>query len=302
MARVDVVVVSYNSRGVLRECVEPLAGRPGVEVVVVDNASTDGSPEAIADLDSAVVRLEENRGFAYGCNVGWRAGDAPAVLFLNPDARIEPPALERLLQALEDAPEAGIVGPRIVEEDGSLAFSQRRFPRLRSTYAQALFLHRLFPRARWASELVRDPEAYERPGRPEWVSGACLLVRRSVLEELGGFDEGFLLYCEDKDLCRRARGRGYDVRFEPGAVVCHEGGASAPRSALLPVLAASRVRYARKHAGRAAARLERLGIGLGALTHVLAARGGRRSRAGHASSLLYSLGLRPVPTLPGARR
>jgi N-acetylglucosaminyl-diphospho-decaprenol L-rhamnosyltransferase len=301
MARVDVVVVSYNSRGELRDCVEPLVGLPGVEVVVVDNSSSDGSPDTVSDLPLRIARLDDNRGFARGCNVGWRLGAAPAVLFLNPDARIDRPALERLLRILDDEPHVGVVGPRVLEDDGTLALSQRRFPRLRSTYAEALFLHRLFPHAAWATELVRDPGAYEGPARPEWISGACMLVRRPLLEELHGLDEGFLLYCEDKDLCRRVTDRGYEVRFEPEAVVRHRGGASAPRATLLPVLAASRVRYARKHSGRVAAFLERIGIGLGAFTHVLVARGGRRSRAGHASSLLYSLGLRPVPTLPGGR-
>jgi hypothetical protein len=302
MARVDVVVVSYNSRGQLRECVEPLFALAGVEVVVVDNASSDGSPDVVADLPVRVVRLEDNRGFAHGCNVGWRAGRAPAVLFLNPDARIGEPALARLLHTLESEPEVGIVGPRILEDDGSLAFSQRRFPRLQSTYAHALFLHRLFPGAAWTSELVREPAEYARSGRPDWISGACMLVRRALLEELGGLDEGFLLYCEDKDLCRRARDRGYEIQYEPDAIVRHRGGASAPRSTLLPVLAASRVRYARKHSGRSAAFLERVGVGLVALTHMLVTRGGRPARAGHASSLLSSLGLRPVTTLPGGRR
>jgi GT2 family glycosyltransferase len=284
-AVVDVVVVSYNSSDQLRPCVEPLAAEPDLNVIVVDNDSPDRGLEAIADLDLTAIQTGHNGGFAFGCNRGWRAGAAPFVLFLNPDARIAPESVQALARALEAEPGAGAAGPRIEEDDGSAAPSQRRFPTLASTYAHALFLHRLFPRAAWASELVRDPEAYDRRGSPEWVSGAAIMVRRPLLERLGGLDEGFFLYCEDKDLCRRIRDLGHDVRYEPAAVARHEGGASAPRPGLLPVLAASRVRYARKHSGPVRALVERAGWALMALTHSVVSRGGRASRAGHLAAL-----------------
>jgi GT2 family glycosyltransferase len=122
------------------------------------------------------------------------------------------------------------------------------------------------------------------------VSGACVLVRREALERIGGLDEGFFLYCEDKDLCKRLWDRGYEVRFEPDSVAQHEGGASAPRSALLPVLVASRVRYAHKHSGAHVALLERLGLALGALTHIVFSRGGSAVRFGHARSVRTAFG------------
>jgi N-acetylglucosaminyl-diphospho-decaprenol L-rhamnosyltransferase len=290
---VDVVVVSYNSRAHLRRCVEPLASVDGVRPIVVDNASPDRSLEVLDDLSIETIQMDENRGFAAGCNAGWRAGAAPHVLFLNPDAALDESSLARLVEVLEREPGVGIVAPRILENDGSLAYSQRRFPTLRSTYSRALFLHRAFPRSAWTGELVRDSAAYSRPGSPQWVSGACLLVRRSLLEELNGLDEGFFLYCEDKDLCRRARDAGYDIRFAPDAVAVHEGGGSAPRPGLLPVLAESRLRYARKHSGRATAALERVGVGLSAATHALVSRGGRASRAGHLASLRAVVSPRP---------
>jgi GT2 family glycosyltransferase len=204
-------------------------------------------------------------------------------------------SLQLLVQVLDENERVGVVAPRILDSGGSVEPSQRRFPRLTSTYAHALFLHRLFPRAAWTSELVRDPGAYERPGSPEWVSGACLLVRRSVLEAIDGWDDGFFMYCEDKDLCRRVRATGFDVRYEPGATVTHEGGASAPRSSLLPVLAASRVRYARKHRGPVGAVAERGGIALIELTHMVVSKGGKASRAGHARALRVASGLAAPP-------
>jgi hypothetical protein len=282
---VDVVVVSYNSRDRLRACVEPLLALPTVNVIVVDNASPDGSLDAVRDLPLTPIQLPSNGGFAHGVNAGWCTGSAPYVLLLNPDARIDGRSLEVLVRTLEEAPALGAVAPRIVDRDGSLDYSQRRFPRLRSTYARAFFLHRLFPTAPWTDEIVRNEAAYAGRGTPDWVSGACILLRRDALVKLGGLDEGFFMYGEDIDICRRLRSAGYELLFEPAAVVEHEGGASEPRSNLLPVLAASRMRYAAKHRSRPAAFLERVGIALEALTHIAVARGGAAARSGHARAL-----------------
>ena len=169
---------------------------------------------------------------------------------------------------------------------------------MRSTYAQALFLHRVFRRAAWTDELVHDPSAYERPGSAEWVSGACMLLRRSALVELGGMDDGFFLYCEDTDVCRRLADHGYDVRFEPAAIARHAGGASRPRAELYGVLAASRIRYARKHRSRLGAALERCGVILGALTHSVLS----PDRAGYRVALRAALRGEAPPMVEGARR
>ena len=281
MAPVDVVIVAYNSRDRIRECVAPLLELEGVRTIVVDNASPDRSGDAVADLPLTLVRAAENRGFGAGCNLGWRSGSAPVVLFLNPDATISGEALATLARTLDEEPETGIVGPRIVDDEGALDYSIRRFPRLRSTFAQAVFAHRLVPGADWTDEVVRDAERYERSGDADWLSGACLLVRRELLEELDGFDERFFMYCEDTDLCRRCWDAGRAVRFVADAAAEHEGGQSAPRSALLPVLARSRVLYAERHRSRVAATAERLGIALGALAHAAVGKGGRATRAGY---------------------
>src|SRR5207253_560571 len=108
--------------------------------------------------------------FGAGCNLGWRAGSSPGVLFLNPDASISGEALRALADELGRAPETGIAGPRIADEDGVLDYSIRRFPRLRSTFAQAVFVHRLAPGADWTDEVVRDPERYEASGDADWLS------------------------------------------------------------------------------------------------------------------------------------
>jgi hypothetical protein len=285
---VDVVVVSYNSRETLRDCVEPFAHMRAVDVFVVDNDSRDGGLDTLADLRLHTISRNANGGFAAGCNDGWRAGSAPLVLFLNPDARLDEPSLYELVRVLDTDPRIGIAGPRLLAGDGSVQFSQRRFPALRSTFAQAVFLHRIFPRAPWADEVVRDGAAYDAPGSPDWLSGACLLVRRDVLEEIGGWDDSFFLYSEDTDLCRRARDTGFDVRYVPTATATHIGGQSSPRAGLLPMLAESRVRYAKKHESRIRAFCQRIGIALSALSH-LAAAGTRGARAGHARALRDTL-------------
>ena len=284
MSTVDVVIVAYNSRARIRDCVLPLLELGWANVIVVDNASPDRSGDAVEDLPVTLVRAKDNRGFGAGCNLGWRAGSSPAVLFLNPDATISGAALRALTDVLDGEPKTGIAGPRIVDEEGVLDYSIRRFPRLRSTFAQALFAHRLAPGADWTDEVVRDPARYATSGDAEWLSGACLLVRRELLEGLGGFDETFFMYCEDTDICRRTWDAGYRVRFVAHAVAEHEGGGSAPRSSLLPVLARSRVLYAARHHGRAAAVAERFGVALGSAAHALVGRGDRATRAGHVAA------------------
>lgn len=283
---IDIVTVSFRSRHTLRGAVEPLVDSEGFTVVVVDNASGDDSLDSVADLPVITRQLERNVGFAAGCNMGWRLGSAPHVLFLNPDARIEPTSVRRLAAVLDREESVGIAAPLIRNTAGELECSQRRFPRLVSTFAQAFFLHRVFPHRPWTGEIVRDPSAYRERRSADWVSGACLLVRRDLLERLGGWDERFFMYCEDVDLCKRIRDLGFDVLFEPAAVAVHVGGASAPRAELLPVLASSKVMYARKHAPGPRAALERAGVVVNSMTHALASSRGGDVRRGYLRAAL----------------
>jgi N-acetylglucosaminyl-diphospho-decaprenol L-rhamnosyltransferase len=296
---IDVVIVSYRSGPHLHRCAELLAGVPGVGVTVCDNASPDEGPERVADLPIDLVRNPRNGGLAYGCNVGWRRGAAPYVCFLHPDAELDPSALAALVATLERHPEAGIVGPRIVDAHGTVEPSARRFPRLASSLAQAVFLHRVAPRARWTDEVIHDPALYAHGGEADWISGACMLVRRTLLEHLGGFDEGYFLDGADVDLCRRARNLGFAVRVEGAAEARRVRAASAPRSTRYPVLAASRLRYARKHEARLAVPVHRLTIGLDEAAHAVASPS-RAARAEHLRALLAIAGV--SSTLADPRR
>jgi GT2 family glycosyltransferase len=187
------------------------------------------------------------------------------------------------------------VAPRIVDEDGILQRSVRRFPRLRSAISKALFLHRIWPNAAWSDDLVHAASAYERAWDPEWVSGACMLVRRDALEALGGLDEGFFMYAEDTDLCWRLWDRGLPVRFEPGATVVHGGGHSAPRSQLRTADVRSHIRYVLIREGDGAARRVALAVALDELTH-LVVRARRQGYArGHWAGLRAALGAAWAP-------
>jgi N-acetylglucosaminyl-diphospho-decaprenol L-rhamnosyltransferase len=285
---VDVVVVAYNSRATLRDCVVPLVGEPDFTITVVDNASPDDSLAVLSDLPVRALRQASNGGFAVGCNRGAAEGGAPWILFLNPDATIAPDDVRTLAEA-STRDRAAIVGPRVLNADGRLAWSQRRFSRLRSTWSQALFLHRIAPKAAWSDELVRDPERYGAPGDVEWLSGACLLVHRDVYESLEGFDERYFLYCEDMDLCTRVWSAGHVVRFEPRAVARHIGGASSGQGETLPLVARSRVRYARRHFKPLAVPFEALGLALTCATHALSSLQRPALRRGHIAALAAAL-------------
>ena len=250
--RVAVVVVSWNSAPDLPACLQSLAALTlHAEVVVVDNASTDGSAEAArATLPSAtVIEGGENLGFARASNRGWRATTAPFVLFLNPDAMLEPGAVEALMALLETRADVGIVGPATRNADGT---------------PQVSFGPDLTPLSEWRQRRLvrgvraRDPEvlraveatmAHEH--EPDWVSGSCLLARRTVLERLSGFDERFFLYEEDVDLCVRARQSGFRVVFTPTARVTHGLGRSMEKAPLRARLEYDRshLLYYRKHRG-----------------------------------------------------
>lgn len=236
-AVVSIIIVAADSGPSLRECVTcALASSVPVEVVVVDNASGDGVPQAIArafenDERLQIVYNRANLGFGRAVNVGARAARGDVVLVLNPDCLLEADTLARLLAVLREHPDAGIVGAVVCDADGKPdPASRRRDPLLRRS------LNALTGRARHAGENAKY-EGVDVPGpipneviETENVSGAIMLLPRAVFQRLHGFDEGYFLHCEDLDLCRRARDGGYKVLLAGGVRVRHrKGGSSAHR-------------------------------------------------------------------------
>ena len=243
---VDVVIVAYRSRDHLRGAVEPLAGLNRVRVIVVDNASPDDGVDVVSDLPVSHIRNDANLGFAKACNIGWRRGTGRYVLFLNPDARIDEASLMRLVERLE-RDGAGVAGPRTVTSGGELVHSQRRFVGVAAVWAQVFFLHRLLGDGARVDGVIRDSDAYERRRSPTGSRVLACSLPRDLLEALGGFDERFFMYCEDRDLCRRVRRLGGDVVYEPAATAVHDEGSSAPSWRMVPILVRSQVAYTEKY-------------------------------------------------------
>ncbi|HSD26240.1 MAG TPA: glycosyltransferase family 2 protein [Vicinamibacteria bacterium] len=251
--RVAVVIVSFEAREALLAGLESLrrhASTP-IETVVVDNASTDGSADAVRAAHPAVRVLAnaENVGFARACNQGWRASGAPVVLFLNPDAEVTSGAVEALARLLEEKPSVGAAGPRTRSADGTIQVSTG--PDLSPLAERRQRKLVLGVAHRDAEALAKAEALHSREHEADWVSGSCLAVRRAALEAVSGLDERFFLYEEDADLCRRLRIAGWRVVFTPSAEVRHRLGGSMARAARRARLEyhRSHLLYYRKHNG-----------------------------------------------------
>ncbi|MGU3406974.1 glycosyltransferase family 2 protein [Methylobacterium brachiatum] len=255
-AALDVVIVNWNGGALLRACLASLASvreAASVQVIVVDNASQDGSADDLPALPRTLrlIRNAENRGFGRACDQGAAAGDAPAILFLNPDTQVAPDALLVALDALMDDPRTGIVGARLVDPDGRTARSCARAPTGFGLLGRALALDRLgVVRPHFLREWDHaDDRAVGQ------VMGAFLMIRRDLFAALDGFDPRFFVYWEDADLCTRARAAGFAVRHVAGAVAYHvgQGTTRQARARRLFYFLRSQILYAGKHHGRAAA-------------------------------------------------
>lgn len=202
-----------------------------MDIVVVDNGSTDRSVEMLAERwpDVRLIANEDNLGFTRANNQAFAVAHGDVLLLINADARVEPGCIDALLSRLDDAPRAAIVGPRLVYGDGSWQrWTAGRAPSLSTAATHFLFLDRILRRHATAPGiyLSRDIRtAFE----PDWVSSACFALRRSALEEIGGMDERFFCYMDDVDICQRARDHGWQVWYEPAATAVHLMGQSTRR-------------------------------------------------------------------------
>jgi N-acetylglucosaminyl-diphospho-decaprenol L-rhamnosyltransferase len=229
--RLDVVIVSYRSKGLLRECLRSLRDHPasgGMAVRVVDNASGDGTAEIVRREfpEVSLTVSPRNVGFAAASNLAIRDGGAPYVLCLNPDTRMTAGALDRMLDLMEERIKLGISGCRLVLRDGSFDYAAKRsFP----TPVSALGHFTGIGRQRESGVLAayRAPEVESGP--VDAVNGAFMLIRRAALSEVGNFDEGYWMYMEDLDLCYRFAEAGWVTWYEPSATVIHvKAGSSGP--------------------------------------------------------------------------
>ena len=224
------VVVNHDAGDVLLECVASLR-REGIgDVVVVDNASSDGSPARLEAADSAarVVRTGANLGYGAGVNRGLAMVDAEHVVVCNPDVMVHAGALAELARALDADPALALVGPSLVDGQGVRYPSARRFPSWLDAAGHAV-LGTVAPDNPFTRRYRMTDLDLDAVTRVDWVSGACFMARRAALAELHGFDERYFMYLEDVDLCWRARRAGFEVAYVPTAVVTHIQGHSTSR-------------------------------------------------------------------------
>ncbi|MBN1846504.1 MAG: glycosyltransferase family 2 protein [Sedimentisphaerales bacterium] len=262
---ISCIIVSWNARRhlleTLRSVAEATAGRRR-EIIVVDNASTDHSPQAVAERypEVILIRNDENLGFSRANNLGLARSRGRYVALINSDVVVRPDCLTHLYDYMERHPEVGMLGPRILNPDGSLQVSCRHFPSVWNNLCQILGLNRLFSRSRRFSEPFMHYWPHDAVHDIDVLSGCFWFVRREALRQVGGLDERFFIYGEDIDWCRRFHEKGWKVRFLPEAQAVHYHEASSSNDPLRFYIEMQKadLQYWQKHhgsRGRAAYRL-----------------------------------------------
>jgi len=243
--------VSYNTHAFLDHCLESVLAQRPREVIVVDNASTDGSAAMVAARFPGVALRanKSNRGFGAAANQAISMCSTPYILLLNADTRLHSGTLEALATYLDEHPSAGIVGPRLLNMDGTAQPSYFPYP---TPLTVLLDFSRLRDLLRWISDLRGRWVPGRRGLQPRvvpWVLGAALGIRKAAFDAAGGFDEGFFMYCEETDLCYRLETLGWKTHFTPAARVWHVGGASTAGCAVEMAVQSlvSRVTFGQRH-------------------------------------------------------
>lgn len=251
----SVILVHYKALDALLACLgtlaPELAGR-AAEVVVVDNDSRDGAAEALRrDFpDARLLTNTDNLGYARAVNQGIRATRGAFVLVMNPDCEVRPGAVGALLSHAAAHPRSAVLGPRILNPDGTLEYSARGFPdHLTFLFNRYSLLTRLWPSNRWSRRYLMSDWDHATSREVDWLSGACMLVRRAAIDAVGGMDETFFMFNEDVDWCRRMKLAGWANAYVPEAVVVHHIGASKGRVAPKVIVSrhAGMIHYFHKH-------------------------------------------------------
>ena len=224
MADVSVVVVTFNALPWVEQCLDSVAGR---EVIVVDNGSTDGTVAFVRERYPDVRVIEQdNRGMGGGNNTGMRAADGRYFFLLNSDAWVVDDAVDRLVRFADGHPDAAVVGPKLLNTDGTLQRSVRGEPSLWRLATEYLYIRKLAPHSRLLNPLYAGDFRHDAVREADWLFGPALLVRREAADAVGLFDERFFMFSEEVDWMTRFRRAGWKVLFFPEAEVVHVGGAS----------------------------------------------------------------------------
>jgi GT2 family glycosyltransferase len=257
MPDLSIVIVNWNVRELLRACLRSLDPNLHAEVIVVDNASSDGSVEMVRGEFPTVRLIANGRNLGYGAAINQAVSQCTGdyLLILNPDTEVRPGAVHRLVEFIYERPRAACVGPHLVNPDGSTQSSRRSFPGLWTAFVESTILQRWFGGLGALRRFYRSAQPDDVPQQVDWLVGACLLLRRAALDEVGGFDERFFMYSEEMDLCYRLRQAGYEIWFVPRAEVMHHEAASSSQDLFRRNVNfhESRYRFFRKHHGAAPA-------------------------------------------------
>ncbi len=247
--KMEAVVINYNAGEAVLDCLRVLA-KARVPIVVVDNASTDGSDDEIARAFPRVrlIRNERNIGFGPAANQGVRETRSPYVVLMNPDAIARAGAFTTLRKILDGHPRAGVVGALVLNPDGSVQPTKRAFPSIWQAVLHGL-VGLVWPGNPGTRAYTLADASFSEPRQVDWVAGTAVALRREAFEDIGGFDEGFFFFVEDVDLCRRLWDEDWEVWFEPRAVVEHAWGTSWTQRPLkfMWIHQRSLFRYATKH-------------------------------------------------------
>jgi GT2 family glycosyltransferase len=231
LVRLSVVIVSWNTRELLRRCLQTLKDElTGIdaEVFLIDNNSADGSAGMVATEHSWVrlIANAENRGFAAANNQAFKLASGENILLLNPDTEVLPGAISTMLQFLETHPKAAVVAPQLINTDGSIQRSCRQFPTFKGMLYELIGLSRFFPNRQEFRQYKMLDWNHDDERQVDQPEGACLMVRRDIFQEVGTLDEGFFMLFEEVDWCYRIKQQGWEIWFTPTARVIHHYGQS----------------------------------------------------------------------------
>ena len=250
----SIVIVNWNTRDILAACLRSIrvtAGDIAPEIIIVDNASTDGSPDMVSSEfpEFTVIRNEENLGFAAANNIGIPRARGRYVMLLNSDAELTPGSASRMIEYMERHPDVGLIGPKLVSSDGTLQINGQKFPTLVREILGVLHAPRFFP---GLAKLGWGREDFDANAEVDSLAGACMLARREVVDMVGGLDERFFMYFEDVDWCRRIKKAGWRVHYLGEVQIVHGWALSAAKQGIVKshgMLHESRHLYFRKHHG-----------------------------------------------------
>lgn len=251
---ISVIIVNWNAKQLLIECIDSVIkdfGDLEVEVIVVDNDSTDDSVQSVRDTFKSVIVIEnsENLGFSKANNIGIKQSSGKYICLINSDIIVKKGCLKNMFEYMERNISIGMLGPKLLNTDESIQTSCKKFPTIWNNITRTFFLHKLFPKSSFFSSEEMNYFLHDRIKQVEALAGAFLMVRRKAISKIGLLDEAYFFYSEDIDWCKRFWEKGWKVVFFPKAVCIHHDGGSSKKT---PVafhlrLIQSKFIYMKKH-------------------------------------------------------